>query len=95
MRRSRPAITRALASLEERIGARLIARSTRQLTPTDAGRELAASARRMLAEYEAVLSGASAIPVRGLLSFYAEHTDYVIDGERIPRPVTEWSRSRT
>ena len=36
-----------------------------------------------------------AIPVRGLLSFYAEHTDYVIDGERIPRPVTEWSRSRT
>ena len=36
-----------------------------------------------------------AAPVRGLLSFYAEHTDYVIDGERIPRPVTEWSRSRT
>ena len=36
-----------------------------------------------------------ATPVRGLLSFYAEHTDYVIDGERIPRPVTEWSRSRT
>jgi uncharacterized protein (DUF427 family) len=36
-----------------------------------------------------------AVPVRGLLSFYAEHTDYVIDGERIPRPVTEWSRSRT
>jgi uncharacterized protein (DUF427 family) len=34
-------------------------------------------------------------PVRGLLSFYAEHTDYVVDGERIPRPVTEWSRSRT
>ena len=36
-----------------------------------------------------------AVPVRGLLSFYAEYTDYVIDGERIPRPVTEWSRSRT
>jgi uncharacterized protein (DUF427 family) len=34
-------------------------------------------------------------PVRGLLSFYAEFSDYVVDGERIPRPVTEWSRSRT
>ena len=36
-----------------------------------------------------------AAPVRGMLSFYAEFTDYVIDGERTPRPVTEWSRSRT
>lgn len=66
LRRSRPAVTRALAGLEERVGARLIARSTRQLTPTDAGRELAAAARRMLAEYDAALSGVSA-PVRGLL----------------------------
>jgi uncharacterized protein (DUF427 family) len=36
-----------------------------------------------------------AAPVRELVCFYAEHTDYVVDGERIPRPVTEWSRSRT
>ena len=36
-----------------------------------------------------------AAPVRDLLSFYAELTDYVIDGERLPRPVTEWTRSRT
>ncbi|TCR69876.1 LysR family transcriptional regulator [Bosea sp. BK604] len=71
LRRSRPAVTRALAALEARVGARLIARSTRQITPTDAGRELAASARRMLAEYDAVLSGASAIPVRGLLRLTA------------------------
>lgn len=67
LRRSRPAITRALAGLEERVGARLIARSTRQLTPTDAGRELAASARRMLADYEASLRGVAAAPLRGLL----------------------------
>lgn len=33
-----------------------------------------------------------ASPVRDLLCFYAEHTDYVVDGERIPRPVTQWSR---
>jgi uncharacterized protein (DUF427 family) len=36
-----------------------------------------------------------AAPVRDLLCFYAEHTDYVVDGERLPRPVTDWSRSRT
>jgi uncharacterized protein (DUF427 family) len=36
-----------------------------------------------------------AAPVRGMLSFYAEHTDYIVDGERIARPVTEWSQSRT
>jgi uncharacterized protein (DUF427 family) len=36
-----------------------------------------------------------AAPVRDLVCFYAEHTDYVVDGERLPRPVTEWSRSRT
>lgn len=34
-------------------------------------------------------------PVRDLVSFYAEFADYVIDGERVVRPVTEWSRSRT
>lgn len=67
LRRSRPAITRALASLEERVGARLIARTTRQLTPTDAGRELAVAARRMLADYEASMRGAAGAPLRGLL----------------------------
>ena len=58
LRRSRPAVTRALAALEERAGVRLIARTTRQLMATEAGRELAASARNILAEYEASLSGA-------------------------------------
>ncbi|POR56698.1 LysR family transcriptional regulator [Bosea psychrotolerans] len=67
LRRSRPAITRALAGLEERIGARLIARTTRQLTPTEAGLELAVAARRMLADYEESLGGVAAAPVRGLL----------------------------
>jgi DNA-binding transcriptional LysR family regulator len=67
LRRSRPAVTRALAGLEERVGARLIARTTRQLTPTDAGRALAGAARRMLADYQGALQGAAAEPVRGLL----------------------------
>lgn len=67
LRRSRPAVTRALAALEERAGVRLIARTTRQLMATEAGRELTASARNILAEYEASLSGVTAAPMRGLI----------------------------
>lgn len=67
LRKSRPAVTRALAGLEERVGTQLIARTTRRLTPSDAGRELAATARRLLADYEAALGVAAAEPVSGLL----------------------------
>ena len=38
LRRSPPAITRTLATLEARVGLRLMQRSTLQLTPTAAGR---------------------------------------------------------
>jgi DNA-binding transcriptional LysR family regulator len=71
LNRSRPAVTRALASLEERTGTRLIARSTRRLAPSDAGRELAVTARRLLADYDASLGDAAAAPVRGLLRITA------------------------
>jgi DNA-binding transcriptional LysR family regulator len=71
LRKSRPAVTRALATLEERVGAQLIARTTRRLTPNDAGRELAGSARRLLTEYEAALGVAAAEPVGGLLRITA------------------------
>lgn len=67
LRRSRPAVTRSLASLEERAGGRLIARTTRQLTPTDAGRELVSQARRLLADYDMALRDVAGAPVRGLL----------------------------
>src|SRR5438270_531841 len=42
LRRSPPAMTRLLASLEERVGARLIERTSRRLTATEAGRRLGA-----------------------------------------------------
>ncbi|MGE0750733.1 MAG: LysR family transcriptional regulator [Variibacter sp.] len=70
LHRSPPAVTRILASLEDRVGARLIERTTRRLAPTDAGRDLAASAVRLLADYEAALPGEAA-PVRGLLRITA------------------------
>jgi DNA-binding transcriptional LysR family regulator len=71
LRRSRPAVTRALAALEDRVGTRLIARTTRRLTPSDAGRELAGTARRLLADYEVSLGGVAAAPVSGLLRITA------------------------
>ncbi|MDR7036315.1 DNA-binding transcriptional LysR family regulator [Methylobacterium sp. BE186] len=67
LRRSAPAVTRALAGLEDRAGVRLIERTTRRLAPTEAGRLLAERARSLIADYEAAMSGLSEVPVRGLL----------------------------
>ncbi|MCY0915134.1 LysR family transcriptional regulator [Massilia antarctica] len=52
LRRSAPAVTRALAALEERVGARLVERTTRRLAATEAGLRLAEMARRVLADYD-------------------------------------------
>jgi DNA-binding transcriptional LysR family regulator len=51
LRRSPPAVTRSLAALEQRVGTRLIERTTRRLSPTEAGQRLAAQARRLLSDY--------------------------------------------
>jgi len=45
-------MTRSLAALEARVGARLVQRTARRLTPTAAGRRLASCARQLLADYE-------------------------------------------
>src|SRR5580692_9337683 len=74
LRRSAPSIPRALAALEARLGARLIERTTRRLTPTEIGRRLGADARRVLATYdEALRQSADATP-RGLLRITAPVT---------------------
>jgi DNA-binding transcriptional LysR family regulator len=52
LRRSPPAMTRSLAALEARVGARLVHRTTRRLMPTAAGQRLASRARQLLADYE-------------------------------------------
>lgn len=86
LRRSPAAMTRALAALEERAGARLIERTTRKLAPTEAGRELADRARRLLADYEAALETSAPNAVRGLLRitgptvFGARHLVPVVNG---------------
>lgn len=67
LRRSPPAITRALSALEDRVGARLVERTTRRVSPTEAGRALAESSRALLSAYEAAVAGAAPAPVRGLV----------------------------
>jgi DNA-binding transcriptional LysR family regulator len=67
LRRSATAITRALAALEDRVGARLVERTTRKLSLTEAGRALADRSRSLLSEYDASIGQASDKPVRGLV----------------------------
>jgi DNA-binding transcriptional LysR family regulator len=71
LRRSPPAVTRGLSALEDRIGVRLIDRTTRRLSPTEAGRTLYERARAVVADYEAAAAGAREAPVRGLLRIAA------------------------
>ncbi len=67
LRRSPPAVTRALTALESRLGTRLVERTTRQLAPTEAGKRLAEKARRLLMDYDAAVREDAAAPLRGLL----------------------------
>ncbi|MGD9828906.1 MAG: LysR family transcriptional regulator [Hyphomicrobiaceae bacterium] len=62
---SPPAVTRAVSSLEARLGARLVSRTTRSLSLTEAGQRFLASARRLLAGLEAAeqeVSGGTTTP---------------------------------
>jgi DNA-binding transcriptional LysR family regulator len=52
LRLSPPAVTRLVAALEERLGARLLQRTTRSVTLTDAGTRYLERARRILADVE-------------------------------------------
>lgn len=83
LRRSPPAVTRALAELEDRVGARLVERTTRRSRVTEAGRRLAEHARSLLAGYELAVHDSAASGVRGLLRITAP----IVFGRRHVAPV--------
>jgi DNA-binding transcriptional LysR family regulator len=70
---SPPAVTRAVAALEERVGTRLLTRTTRVVRLTEAGTRFLADCKRILGEVEeaeASAAGAHAAP-RGTLALTA------------------------
>lgn len=67
LRRSAPAVTRAIASLEQRFGARLVERTTRRLAPTEAGLRLAERARALLHDYQDAVMDTAEAQLTGLL----------------------------
>jgi DNA-binding transcriptional LysR family regulator len=74
--RSAPSVTRAVASLEARVGAELLRRTTRSLKLTETGERYVAVARRVLAdlaEAETTTNASVASP-RGLLTLTAPVT---------------------
>jgi DNA-binding transcriptional LysR family regulator len=74
LKHSPPAVTRALAAVERRVGTRLIERTTRRLGPTQAGRRFAERARVLLHDYSDALNEISSergAPLRGLLRITA------------------------
>ena len=83
LRRSPPSITRALAALEDRVGTRLVERTTRRLTATDAGRSLAGQARAVLAGYAEAVRDASEVLLRGTVRVTAP----VVFGRRHVTPL--------
>jgi DNA-binding transcriptional LysR family regulator len=70
--RSPQAITRAVAGLESRLGARLLNRTTRSVTLSDEGERYLERARRAIAEVDALEQrDDAAAPLRGTLSITA------------------------
>lgn len=70
---SPPSVTRAIAALEKRLGTLLLARSTRSVRLTEAGRRYAEDCRRILQELEEAeeLAAGSALRPRGNLTVTA------------------------
>lgn len=83
LRRSPPAVTRLLSSLEQRVGTRLVERTTRHFAATEAGLRLAAQARQVLANYDEAVREDPTAPLRGKLRVTAP----VVFGRRHVAPV--------
>jgi DNA-binding transcriptional LysR family regulator len=85
--RSAAAVSRALAFLEEHVGAELLHRTTRSLRLSEAGERYAAACRRVLTELEEadlIVLGEKSAP-RGTLTL----TSPVAAGEEILRPILD------
>lgn len=71
LQKSPPVVTRALSALEDRMGLRLVERTTRRLSPTEAGSALADRARSLLSDYEQLSAVGSQARLQGVLRITA------------------------
>jgi DNA-binding transcriptional LysR family regulator len=85
LRMSPPAVTRAVVELEERLGVKLLDRTTRYVRVTEAGQRYLEDARRILAEVDAADEAAAGINAepRGALAVTAP----VLFGRKFVTPV--------
>ena len=85
--RSPAAVSRAIAFLEQHVGAELLHRTTRSLKLSEAGERYAAACRRVLVELEEadIVAGGERSAPRGTLTLTAP----VITGEDVLRPVLD------
>src|SRR5437899_3731912 len=75
LRLGQPAVSKTIAQLEERLGVRLLLRSTHGLTPTEAGRNFYQRAKRAIDEAdEAELAARGAASLSGRLRICAPVT---------------------
>src|SRR5580658_10793709 len=76
LRVGQPSVSKTVAQLEERLGVRLLLRSTQGLTPTEAGRNFYDRAKRSIEEAEEAESAArgAAAALTGLLRISAPVT---------------------
>src|ERR1700756_6053449 len=63
LRLGQPAVSKTIAQLEDRLGVRLLLRSTHGLTPTDAGRDFYEHAKRSIEDIEEAEAAARGAPV--------------------------------
>lgn len=82
---SPPAVTRAVAAIEERVGAKLLARTTRVVKLTDAGGQYLVDCKRILGEVDEAeaRAGEGQVGLRGSLTVTAP----VMFGERFVAPI--------
>src|SRR5882724_9317056 len=83
LRRSPAAVSRAIAFLENHVGAELLHRTTRSLKLSEAGRRYAAACRRILTDLEEadVLAAGERSAPRGTLTLTAP----LVSGEEVSR----------
>lgn len=87
LRRSPPAVSRAIALLEDHVGTQLLHRTTRTLRLSEAGARYATACRRILTDLEEadmLAAGESAAP-RGLLTL----TGPLFSGRQVLRPILD------